>query len=250
MSTEKRDPRADGPADSAKAEEGFLERWSRRKTAARHEEEAPELEAAPAEQPPVADAVAAEPELDDDALSMEELAERCGLPDPSTLTADSDFEAYMRPGVPGRLRNAALRKLWVSSPTLACVDGLVEYGEDYTGLGYVGKLQTAYEVGSGYAKRIAAWEKEQAEKELAKKELAEKELAEKERAEEERAGEPSAEAEADARAAGESGADGEAGDDRAGAQTGEAAAAETRLVEAGFDRPSPRARMRFRFAED
>ena len=37
---------------------------------------------------------------------------------------------------------------------IACVDGLLEYGEDYTGLGFVGKLQTAYEVGSGFGVEV------------------------------------------------------------------------------------------------
>ena len=49
---------------------------------------------------------------------------------------------------------------------------MLEYGDDFTGTGVVGALKTAYEVGSGFKKRIEAWEKEQAEKQEAEKEEA------------------------------------------------------------------------------
>jgi hypothetical protein len=37
----------------------------------------------------------------------------------------------MREGVPEALRNRALRKLWLSDPVLANLDGLNDYDEDF-----------------------------------------------------------------------------------------------------------------------
>lgn len=53
------------------------------------------------------------------------------LPPVESLTADSDFTAFLQPGVPEAMRNAALRKLWGSDPVFANLDGLVEYGDDF-----------------------------------------------------------------------------------------------------------------------
>ncbi|MDW3206229.1 MAG: DUF3306 domain-containing protein [Alphaproteobacteria bacterium] len=78
-------------------------------------------------------------------------AEELGLPDPETLGPDSDFKQFMAPDVPGQLRNLALRRLWRSNPVLANLDGLVDYGEDFTDAArVVANMQTAYQVGRGY----------------------------------------------------------------------------------------------------
>jgi hypothetical protein len=94
----------------------FLERWSRLKhrAAAKAPAAAPP---APDGAPPPTDA-AAEDVLKD-------------LPPVESLGRDSDYRAFMRPGVPEALRNRALQKLWVSDPVYANLDGLVEYGEDF-----------------------------------------------------------------------------------------------------------------------
>ncbi len=53
------------------------------------------------------------------------------LPAIESLTKDSDYSAFLREGVPEDLKRAALRRLWVSDPVLANLDGLLEYGEDF-----------------------------------------------------------------------------------------------------------------------
>ena len=53
------------------------------------------------------------------------------LPPVDSLDRDSDYRAFMRPGVPEELRNQALRKLWASDPVYANLDGLLEYGENF-----------------------------------------------------------------------------------------------------------------------
>lgn len=95
--------------------EGFFARWSRLKQAARQPQEAT-AGRPPAEVPP-AGPQATEPRLE--------------LPPIESLTAGSDYSAFMRPDVPEALRQAALRKLWRSDPVYANLDGLLEYGEDY-----------------------------------------------------------------------------------------------------------------------
>ena len=138
-------------------EEGFVRRWSRRKSAAR--EQARALEEEPADEPKAEGADAAPvPTAQGSAPPAEEPGRRDSepavdldsLPDLETLTYESDYTAFMRKGVPAELRKQALRRLWRSHPTLANLDGLLEYGEDYTKIGTVKSVvRTAYQVGRG-----------------------------------------------------------------------------------------------------
>jgi hypothetical protein len=115
---------------------GFLTRWSRlkqaeREKASRHEPGPPDPAAAGSPEPPT------DP-LED-------------LPALESLTKDSDFRAFMRPGVPEELRtNQALRKLWGSDPVYANLDGLLEYGEDFAApFRMAGVVATVYRVLEG-----------------------------------------------------------------------------------------------------
>ncbi len=131
--------------------EGRLARWSRRKRRARDAGD---------------DAVAEEPitppidtaDGDDDAdLSEEELLEKYELPDPETLKVGDDFSAFMRQGVPDILRRKALRVLWKSNPALANLDGLIDYGEDFTDAAVVPEtIATVYQVGKGIVRDVLA----------------------------------------------------------------------------------------------
>ena len=70
------------------------------------------------------------------------------------MAPGDDFSAFMAKGIPERLRNRALRKLWLTNPVLANLDELVEYGEDYTDAAtVVENLQTAYRIGKGFLRR-------------------------------------------------------------------------------------------------
>ena len=71
--------------------------------------------------------------------------------DIEALDYDADFTKFMQAGVPERLRQRALRRLWGSNPILANVDGLNDYDEDYTDAALaVDVLKTAWKVGQGY----------------------------------------------------------------------------------------------------
>ena len=143
------------------ADEGFLQRWSRRKAEAR----GPVQEREPASDPvaeradvaetaaPQARPTATDPRAQDEDAAVDLEA----LPDVDTLTYESDFTVFMRKGVPSELRKRALQRLWRSHPTLANLDGLLEYGEDYTKIGTAKQVvRTAYQVGRGMLGRIEA----------------------------------------------------------------------------------------------
>ncbi len=53
------------------------------------------------------------------------------LPPVEALDENSDYTGFLRDGVPEALRNAALRRLWRSSPLFAFGDGLDDYDEDF-----------------------------------------------------------------------------------------------------------------------
>lgn len=122
--------------------DGFLNRWSRRKAEAK----AGNLEAAspaPAPTEPKAeDAAPAEPPVPD-------------LPPIASLTAQSDFSAFLQAGVPEELRRAALSKLWASDPLFTQPEVFDLHMEDYNAhpLGEV--VRTAWKVGKGIVDELA-----------------------------------------------------------------------------------------------
>ena len=122
-------------------DDGFLTRWSERKRA----QEAPEAEVeVPPEQDPL------------EGLSDEEILAQLDLPEPESITAGEGARAFLASTVPHHLRHRALRTLWRTNPTLANVDALVDYGEDFTDAAMVPEvLSTAYQVGKGILKQIA-----------------------------------------------------------------------------------------------
>lgn len=123
--------------------------WSRRKAAVQAEAHA-EQEALTAQE------IAAQQAELEDKTDAEILAE-LDLPDPDLLQAGDDVSGFMAKAVPDRLRRRALRRLWRLNPVLANVDGLVDYGEDYTDAAcVVENLQTAYQVGKGMLRHIEA----------------------------------------------------------------------------------------------
>jgi Protein of unknown function (DUF3306) len=145
----------DRPMRARDDAEGFLSRWSRRKAEAR---------SAPAASPATDDATddagpgaQAAPEATHEALRQDAPApiDPKDLPDIATLDASSDFSVFMRPGVPAHLRTLALRKLWRSDPIFSKLDGLVEYGEDYTIPSWPkGAIKTAYRIGLGFVNEL------------------------------------------------------------------------------------------------
>ena len=97
-----------------------------------------------------------------EAQTDEEILEDLGLQDPDTLQAGDDFSAFMAKAVPTRLRNRALRKLWLSNPALANLDALLDYGEDFTiNADAVEVIQTTYQVGKGLLAHVQEMERQE-----------------------------------------------------------------------------------------
>ncbi|MDU9004605.1 DUF3306 domain-containing protein [Sedimentitalea todarodis] len=95
-----------------------------------------------------------------------EILQELNLPDPDTLSADDNISAFMDHLVPDRLRRRALRRFWRLNPVLANVDGLVDYGEDFTDSATViENLQSAYQVGKGMLSHIETMAAEAAREE-------------------------------------------------------------------------------------
>ncbi|MBO6639100.1 MAG: DUF3306 domain-containing protein [Roseitalea sp.] len=121
--------------------------WSRRKAAVREAEAREEAQRVARQETDRA----AELEEKSDPEILQEL----DLPDPDTLEAGDDFRPFLRTVVPERLRRRALRRLWALNPTLANLDGLVDYGDDFTDSATVVEgLQTAYQVGKGMFEHV------------------------------------------------------------------------------------------------
>lgn len=149
-----------------RGEDGFLDRWSRRKRGEAApgdpEIETPETAEASSEPlrpfggrsgPPSARARAASRKTDDagepdDAGDPEVIAK---LPAIDSLDESSDFTAFFQAGVPEALKRRALRRLWRLNPVFAVLDGLNDYDEDYSAGGIIAEnIKTIYKVGKGY----------------------------------------------------------------------------------------------------
>lgn len=171
-------------------EENRLTRWSRMKTKSRPKGrgiffKAPpteiEIEAADVASLDIAEPTDTSPVIETTQptyVEPEDTAEEAEEPYPDdlppieSLTKDSDFTAFMSERVTDKIRNAALRKLWVSNPALANLDGLLDYGEDLTGsFKIMDNMQTTYVVGRGMVDY-------EAEAKLAEQRALEKEAAE------------------------------------------------------------------------
>jgi len=123
--------------------QGFLSRWSRRKHDSRRtgderdHEAPPDDERSDAGQPPPS----AQPDAGTSAPSENAARARSDashasneappLPPLESLTPESDFRAFMQPGVDATTRNAALAQLF-RDPRYNVMDGLDVYIDDYT----------------------------------------------------------------------------------------------------------------------
>ncbi|WP_425405351.1 DUF3306 domain-containing protein [Hwanghaeella sp.] len=79
-----------------------------------------------------------------------EVEEGPELPDLETLDSTSDYTPFMSDKVSDSVRNLALRKLWLSDSVFANLDGLIDYGEDFTDAATVVEgMKSVYTVGRG-----------------------------------------------------------------------------------------------------
>ena len=114
--------------------------WSRRRAGVEAEEQALEARAVQAEAAKLEE------------RPHEEILAELNLPEPETLDSPDAVRDFLKAELPQRLKTRALRRLWRLNPVLANLDGLVDYGEDFTDAAMViEKMQTVYQVGKGMA---------------------------------------------------------------------------------------------------
>lgn len=117
--------------------EGFLTRWSRRKRGGA----VPEVEEAevppPAQEIPLPEVAAPVAVLACDlppepiTAPPEDDTPPPDLPSLESLTAESDLTAFLRPGVPAPLRQAAMRRMWSLDTGIRDFCGPADYAWDY-----------------------------------------------------------------------------------------------------------------------
>jgi len=123
-------PREEQPAGAPDTSERFLERWSRRKLAARDAESVPPPAPESSAPSPASPAPAGEQgkASADRAPAAEPAAP---LPPVESLTFESDFRAFLQPHVAEDLKRQALKKL-LRDPRFNVMDGLDVYIDDYS----------------------------------------------------------------------------------------------------------------------
>ncbi len=136
---------------SDKGKEGLLERWSRLKRESTGGDEDGLLAERGAADTERVDAVAevARRDVTPNSKPTKKVPETPDLPSIDELDPDSDFEAFMDPGVNDNVRRAALKTLF-HDPDFNVTDGLDVYAEDYTKLE---KLTPAMVAALRYAQR-------------------------------------------------------------------------------------------------
>lgn len=130
-----------------------MDMWTRRKAGV--------LAEAQAEERAELNAVVAEERAELEAKTDAEVLAELELKDPDEMEMGDDFAGFMKAAVPERLRNRALRKLWLTNPVLANVDNLVDYGDDFTlATSALETMQTTYQVGKGLKAHVDEMERQ------------------------------------------------------------------------------------------
>jgi hypothetical protein len=147
---------------NADSNEGFMSRWSKRKSNLKHDQgkeknlkDKTELQESNVnEQKTVIKEEVDESQYSD--LNDQELLEKFKLPNPEKIKKEKGLDLFFKDGVPDRLRQIALRRVWKLNPIIRFADAEInDYHEDFTDAATVIEgMQTAYQVGKGYLSEI------------------------------------------------------------------------------------------------
>ena len=147
---------------NADSKEGFMSRWSKRKSNLKHDQgneknikgKTELQESNVNEQKTVIKEEVDESQYSD--LNDQELLEKFKLPDPEKIKKEKGLDLFFKDGVPDRLRQIALRRVWKLNPIIRFADAEInDYHEDFTDAATVIEgMQTAYQVGKGYLSEI------------------------------------------------------------------------------------------------
>ena len=147
---------------NADSHEGFMSRWSKRKSNLKHDQgneknlkgKTELQESNVNEQKTVIKEEVDESQYSD--LNDQELLEKFKLPNPEKIKKEKGLDLFFKDGVPDRLRQIALRRVWKLNPIIRFADAEInDYHEDFTDAATVIEgMQTAYQVGKGYLSEI------------------------------------------------------------------------------------------------
>ena len=147
---------------NADSNEGFMSRWSKRKSNLKHDQgneknlkgKTELQESNVNEQKTVIKEEVDESQYSD--LNDQELLEKFKLPNPEKIKKEKGLDLFFKDGVPDRLRQIALRRVWKLNPIIRFADAEInDYHEDFTDAATVIEgMQTAYQVGKGYLSEI------------------------------------------------------------------------------------------------
>ena len=143
--------------DENKLNESFISRWSKRKSGIVSDEDNLELNKNSGIDEDKK--IPSKKDIDDnnyDELNDEELLEKFKLPNPDKIKKEKGLDVFFKDGVPDRLRQIALRRVWKLNPIIRFADAEInDYHEDFTDAATVIEgMQTAYQVGKGYLSEI------------------------------------------------------------------------------------------------
>ena len=113
-------------------------------------------------------------------LNDDELLEKFKLPNPEKIKKEKGLDIFFKKGVPDRLRQIALRRVWKLNPIIRFADAEInDYHEDFTDAATVVEgMQTAYQVGKGYLSEILESQDDEGEQdENVKEEIKKEKLA-------------------------------------------------------------------------
>ncbi len=141
----------------AEEDEGFISRWSKRKTDIRSGKSEEDVQQTAALAPEIDTQFDADGNAITSVVSNEdsqpEMLEEADFEDVdfNELDKSSDYTRFIKANVPAAIQKRALRKLWASDSVFEVLDGMNDYDEDFTGNGLAGKIfKTAHKVGRGF----------------------------------------------------------------------------------------------------
>lgn len=140
--------------DNKELEENFLSRWSKKKSKQKSEREISKIESADfnSSQGDEVSKSSTSEISENDKLNDDELLKKYNLPNPEKIKKEKSLDVFFKDGVPDRLRQIALRRVWRLNPIISFADAEInDYHEDFTDAATVIEgMETAYKVGKGY----------------------------------------------------------------------------------------------------
>ena len=140
--------------DKKDLNENFLSRWSKKKSKQKSEHETSKIESADfnSSQGDEVSKSSTSETSENDKLNDDELLKKYNLPNPEKIKKEKSLDVFFKDGVPDRLRQIALRRVWRLNPIIRFADAEInDYHEDFTDAATVIEgMETAYKVGKGY----------------------------------------------------------------------------------------------------